>query len=35
MFLYARVVMDNIQMCHTSDQVQNELAVLPESLDEA
>ncbi|KAJ5826601.1 NACHT nucleoside triphosphatase [Penicillium robsamsonii] len=35
MFLYARVVIDNIQMCQTFDLVQNELTVLPESLDEA
>lgn len=36
MFLYARVVMDNVvQMCYTSEMVKNELKVLPENLDEA
>lgn len=35
MFLYAKVVMDNIQMCHTFDLIQSELRVLPENLKEA
>ncbi|KAJ6073165.1 NACHT nucleoside triphosphatase [Penicillium canescens] len=35
MFLYARVVMDNIQLCHTFDLIQSELKVLPENLEEA
>ena len=36
MFLYARVVMDNVvQMGATSQMVKNELKVLPENLDEA
>ncbi|KAJ5175558.1 NACHT nucleoside triphosphatase [Penicillium canariense] len=35
MFLYARVVMDNVQMCYTSEMVKSELRVLPEDLHEA
>ncbi|OOQ87200.1 NACHT domain protein [Penicillium brasilianum] len=36
MFLYARVVMDNVvQMCYTFDMVKDELTVLPEDLNEA
>lgn len=35
MFLYARVVMDNIQTYHTPELIQSELRALPESLEEA
>jgi hypothetical protein len=35
MFLYARVVMDNIRTCATFDSIQSELKALPESLEEA
>jgi hypothetical protein len=35
MFLYAKVVMDNITTCLTLDQIRQELHVLPESLEEA
>lgn len=35
MFLYARIVMDSITMCHDLALIRSELRVLPESLDEA
>ncbi|PYH38327.1 uncharacterized protein BO87DRAFT_351111 [Aspergillus neoniger CBS 115656] len=35
MFLYARVVMDHLKMCHSLEMIQRELEVLPENLHEA
>ncbi|KAJ5316798.1 NACHT nucleoside triphosphatase [Penicillium antarcticum] len=35
MFLYAKVVMDNVQMCHNPEAIQNELRALPETLQDA
>jgi hypothetical protein len=35
MFLYARIVMDSITMCHSLDLIRSELRILPESLEEA
>jgi hypothetical protein len=35
MFLYARIVMDSITMCHSLELIRSELRILPESLEEA
>jgi hypothetical protein len=35
MFLYARIVMDSITMCHNLELIRSELRILPESLEEA
>ncbi|KAJ6149060.1 NACHT nucleoside triphosphatase [Penicillium samsonianum] len=35
MFLYAKVVMDNVQMCHNPESIRNELRALPETLQDA
>lgn len=35
MFLYVRIVMDSITMCHSLELIRSELRILPESLEEA
>ncbi|KAJ5740685.1 hypothetical protein N7493_000557 [Penicillium malachiteum] len=35
MILYAKVVMENVQMCHDADSIKNELSALPETLEDA
>lgn len=35
MFLYARIVLDNLKYMNTPDEIKSELRVLPANLDEA